>query len=207
MFAVMHGISSQAFFLSSMTKLEVFASIIAAAIHDMRHPGRVGVGVWFVCVCGGGGGAGGGGHGAGASCATTDMCATGVNNSFLVATGAELALQYNDTAVLENMHVAEFFKLARRDAYENACLTARHLPATGHASLPPSRCCCCCRGACRNNVFAGLERGERQIARRMIIDMVRLACTAATCRHALGGLAVTVAVAVPAPVVVAGARN
>ena len=61
------------FFLPHLTAVEKFAAILAAAIHDLAHPG--------------------------------------VNNAFCVATDAAVALTYNDNAVLENMHVAKFFKL------------------------------------------------------------------------------------------------
>lgn len=55
-------------------------------------------------------------------CARVNVCVCvceGVNNAFLSATGHELATTYNDIAVLENMHVAEFFRLLHRDGYVN----------------------------------------------------------------------------------------
>lgn len=40
---------------------------------------------------------------------------SGVNNAFLSIIGDELAVTYNDSAILENMHVAEFFRLVKQD--------------------------------------------------------------------------------------------
>ncbi len=38
----------------------------------------------------------------------------GVNNQFLVATGHELAIQYNNVAVLEHLHAALTIKLLKK---------------------------------------------------------------------------------------------
>lgn len=65
--------------ISQLTKLDSLGALIAAAIHDFKHPG--------------------------------------VNNAFLAAIADPLAITYNDNAVLENMHVAEFFRLVSRDGY------------------------------------------------------------------------------------------
>lgn len=53
-----------------------FAAVIAAAIHDYRHPG--------------------------------------VNNSYLIASGHDIAIAHNDDAVLERYHVASAFEIVRR---------------------------------------------------------------------------------------------
>jgi hypothetical protein len=95
-------VQSTAFFLSQpilitqITKLDTLAALLAAAVHDYRHPGTSYC-MWFsasrvICVA-----------------------SAGVNNAFLAAIGDELALTYNDNAVLENMHVAEFFRLMKHD--------------------------------------------------------------------------------------------
>jgi hypothetical protein len=39
----------------------------------------------------------------------------GYNNAFLVATSHDLAITYNDAGVLENMHVASFFRLVKEE--------------------------------------------------------------------------------------------
>ena len=47
------------------------------------------------------------------SCICHDYKHPGVNNNFLIDTDNEIALNYNDFSVLENMHVSEAFKLMR----------------------------------------------------------------------------------------------
>lgn len=54
---------------------EVFAAIIAAAVHDFRHPGKT--------------------------------------NNFMVKSGSDLTIEYSDSSVLERMHLAEAFFLAK----------------------------------------------------------------------------------------------
>jgi len=74
----------------NLTPLDVLCLIIAAAAHDVRHPG--------------------------------------VTNQFLIDTESELALTYNDTAVLESYHCAETFALLRREEmniFENFTLAQR----------------------------------------------------------------------------------
>jgi len=72
-------LAATAFFLRTercrglLTDFDIVASLIAATIHDVDHPGRT--------------------------------------NAFLCNSRHELALLYNDTAVLENHHVAKSFKL------------------------------------------------------------------------------------------------
>lgn len=64
---------SQPLLLPYLRSLDVFAALMAAAVHDYAHPG--------------------------------------VNNAFMVATQHDIAVRYNDAAVLENMHVASFFQV------------------------------------------------------------------------------------------------
>eukprot|EP01119_Soliformovum_irregulare_P021676 TRINITY_DN726_c4_g1_i1.p1 TRINITY_DN726_c4_g1~~TRINITY_DN726_c4_g1_i1.p1 ORF type:complete len:686 (+),score=192.58 TRINITY_DN726_c4_g1_i1:158-2215(+) len=61
----------------SLTDIQIFAILIAAAIHDYRHPG--------------------------------------VNNTFLIRTCDDLALESNDISVLENFHLKESFRLLKDD--------------------------------------------------------------------------------------------
>jgi cAMP-specific phosphodiesterase 4 len=83
------------------TDLEIFAAILAAAIHDVDHPG--------------------------------------VTNQFLVNTGSELAVMYNDESILENHHLAIAFKLLQHES---------------------------------RDIFHNLSKKQRQIIRKMIIEMV-----------------------------------
>ncbi|XP_064598070.1 dual specificity calcium/calmodulin-dependent 3',5'-cyclic nucleotide phosphodiesterase 1A-like [Liolophura sinensis] len=62
-----------------LTDLEVFATLIAALIHDFEH--------------------------------------TGTTNNFHIMTGSELALLYNDKAVLENHHISSCFKMFKEEEY------------------------------------------------------------------------------------------
>ena len=61
-----------------LSDFDIVASLIAATIHDVDHPGRT--------------------------------------NAFLCNSRHLLALLYNDTAVLENHHVAKSFKLTLDDS-------------------------------------------------------------------------------------------
>uniref|UniRef100_A0A4W4HUB1 Phosphodiesterase n=1 Tax=Electrophorus electricus TaxID=8005 RepID=A0A4W4HUB1_ELEEL len=65
----------------SLDQLDEVASLLAAAVHDVDHPGRT--------------------------------------NSFLCNAGSELAILYNDTAVLESHHAALAFQLTSRDSKSN----------------------------------------------------------------------------------------
>ncbi|KAG7387430.1 cAMP-specific 3',5'-cyclic phosphodiesterase 4D [Phytophthora pseudosyringae] len=60
-----------------LTPNQLFSALIAAAVHDVNHPG--------------------------------------VNNAFLVATTAPLAIKYSDDSVLERMHLAEAFQTCTKD--------------------------------------------------------------------------------------------
>ena len=44
-----------------------------------------------------------------------DVGHTGVNNNFLVQTGSQLALRFNDQSPLENMHVAIAFEAMKEE--------------------------------------------------------------------------------------------
>ena len=69
------------------SELEVFAALIAAAVHDVDHPGK--------------------------------------NNQFLIETGHELAILYNDNSVLENHHLAMAFRIMQVCVCVCACTRAR----------------------------------------------------------------------------------
>eukprot|EP01066_Platyproteum_vivax_P015090 Platyproteum_vivax@DN6711_c0_g1_i1.p1 len=56
----------------------------------------------------------------------------GKNNVFLVKTKDNLAVRYNDQAVLENFHVASVFKLVRKDP---SCNIFQNLSASRYATL------------------------------------------------------------------------
>ena len=49
-----------------------------------------------------------------------DVAHPGVNNPFLVDTGHELALRYNDKSPLENMHCSRLFSIAAASAAVSA---------------------------------------------------------------------------------------
>jgi cAMP-specific phosphodiesterase 4 len=46
-----------------------------------------------------------------------DMAHPGTNNGYSINTGDKIAIRYNDKSVLENMHVAEAFKLLQLPQY------------------------------------------------------------------------------------------
>ena len=62
-----------------------------------------------------------------------DVGHTGVNNNFLVQTGSQLALRFNDQSPLENMHVAIAFE-AMKDRY--VVFLANHGMLAGAKDLP-----------------------------------------------------------------------
>ncbi|PVD38072.1 hypothetical protein C0Q70_00683 [Pomacea canaliculata] len=72
-----HFVLSQSHLAHWLTDLEVFATIIAALIHDYEH--------------------------------------TGTTNNFHISTASEVALLYNDRAVLENHHISAAFRMLRED--------------------------------------------------------------------------------------------
>lgn len=74
-----HFILSNSKLSNWLTDLEIFATIVAALVHDYEH--------------------------------------TGTTNNFHINTGSEVALLYNDKAVLENHHVSAAFKLLKVDEY------------------------------------------------------------------------------------------
>ena len=61
--------------VSSPCALQIFATLVAGAVHDFKHPG--------------------------------------FNNYFLVVNNDDIALRYNDSAVLENYHLAETFLMCK----------------------------------------------------------------------------------------------
>ncbi|XP_076458789.1 putative 3',5'-cyclic phosphodiesterase pde-1 isoform X2 [Babylonia areolata] len=72
-----HYVLTQSHLAHWLTDLEVFATIIAALIHDYEH--------------------------------------TGTTNNFHINTGSEVAMMYNDRAVLENHHISSAFRMLRED--------------------------------------------------------------------------------------------
>ncbi|KAG3170300.1 hypothetical protein PI126_g2413 [Phytophthora idaei] len=62
---------------SRLAPVQLFSALVAAAVHDVNHPG--------------------------------------VNNAFLVATTAPLAIKYSGDSVLERMHLAEAFQTCTKD--------------------------------------------------------------------------------------------
>lgn len=72
-----HHILCQTGLMNWMSDLEIFATLLAALIHDFEH--------------------------------------TGTTNNFHVMSGSDIALVYNDRAVLENHHVSAAFRLLRED--------------------------------------------------------------------------------------------
>ncbi|XP_048829020.1 high affinity cAMP-specific and IBMX-insensitive 3',5'-cyclic phosphodiesterase 8A-like [Brienomyrus brachyistius] len=89
-----------AYFLSrervkaSLDPIDEVAALIAAAVHDVDHPGRT--------------------------------------NSFLCNAGSELAVLYNDTAVLESHHAALAFQITTRD---RKCNIFRNMERTEYRTL------------------------------------------------------------------------
>ena len=73
------------------------------------------------------------------SAAIHDVDHPGLTNQYLINTGSELALMYNDESVLENHHLAIAFKLLQNESHD---------------------------------IFFNLGKKQRQIIRKMIIDMV-----------------------------------
>lgn len=72
-----HVILTQSKLVHWLTDIEIFATIIAALIHDYEH--------------------------------------TGTTNNFHIMTGSEVALLYNDRAVLENYHISASFRMMKSD--------------------------------------------------------------------------------------------
>ena len=73
------------------------------------------------------------------SAAIHDVDHPGLTNQYLINTGSELALMYNDESVLENHHLAVAFKILQHESRDILC---------------------------------NLTRKQRQIIRKMVIDMV-----------------------------------
>ncbi|XP_048238437.1 calcium/calmodulin-dependent 3',5'-cyclic nucleotide phosphodiesterase 1A-like isoform X7 [Haliotis rufescens] len=72
-----HYVLSQSKLAHWLTDLEIFATIVAALIHDFEH--------------------------------------TGTTNNFHINTGSEVALLYNDRAVLENHHISAAFRIMKEE--------------------------------------------------------------------------------------------
>jgi hypothetical protein len=69
--------ASKLYAMSEMTPIHAFSLLMAAIVHDYKHPG--------------------------------------LNNAYLMMTGHKLAIRYNDSAILENYHVAKAFQIAQRE--------------------------------------------------------------------------------------------
>ncbi|CAG5126986.1 unnamed protein product, partial [Candidula unifasciata] len=78
-----HFVLSNSRLAQWLTDLEVFATLIAALIHDYEH--------------------------------------TGTTNNFHINTSSEVALLYNDRAVLENHHISAAFRLVREEEHNILC--------------------------------------------------------------------------------------
>ncbi|KAH9489597.1 Calcium/calmodulin-dependent 3',5'-cyclic nucleotide phosphodiesterase 1C [Bulinus truncatus] len=78
-----HYVLSQSRLAQLLTDLEVFATLVAALIHDYEH--------------------------------------TGTTNNFHINTSSDVALLYNDRAVLENHHISAAFKLVREEEHNILC--------------------------------------------------------------------------------------
>ncbi|XP_059174732.1 dual specificity calcium/calmodulin-dependent 3',5'-cyclic nucleotide phosphodiesterase 1A-like isoform X3 [Physella acuta] len=78
-----HYVLSQSRLAQLLTDLEVFATLVAALIHDFEH--------------------------------------TGTTNNFHINTSSEVALLYNDRAVLENHHISAAFRLVREEEHNILC--------------------------------------------------------------------------------------
>eukprot|EP00298_Acanthocystis_sp_HF-20_P029144 c8023_g1_i1.p1 GENE.c8023_g1_i1~~c8023_g1_i1.p1 ORF type:complete len:517 (-),score=177.19 c8023_g1_i1:167-1717(-) len=72
----LNALFHQSGFISQFQPYQLLACLIAAAVHDVDHPG--------------------------------------LSNNFLIQIGAPIAITYNDTSVLENHHLATFFRIVRR---------------------------------------------------------------------------------------------
>lgn len=72
-----HVILTQSKLVHWLTDIEIFATIIAALIHDYEH--------------------------------------TGTTNNFHIMTGSEVAVLYNDRAVLENYHISASFRMMKNE--------------------------------------------------------------------------------------------
>jgi cAMP-specific phosphodiesterase 4 len=68
-----------------------------------------------------------------------DVDHPGLTNQYLINSGSEIALMYNDESVLENHHLAVAFKILQNES---------------------------------RDIFQNLQKKQRQIIRKMAIDMV-----------------------------------
>ena len=93
------------------SELEVFATLIAAAVHDVDHPGK--------------------------------------NNQFLIETGHELAILYNDNSVLENHHLAMAFRIMQ------VCVVCVCVCACTRAHVCVRACVHVCMRVCTRVVEGG----------------------------------------------------
>lgn len=87
------------------SSLDIFSLLVAAAIHDVKHPGELMLLCYTECSC--------------SSMQlrlsptnsiTVMFVAQGLNNNFQVNSRSELAVQYNDVSVLENYSLTWFYQ-------------------------------------------------------------------------------------------------
>jgi len=82
----------------------VMSLVVAAAVHDFRHPGVTKSVVPDVCA------------GASAPLIVLSHAVRGFVlccSNYLIATQSKLAIRYNDMSILENFHAAEAFRVLR----------------------------------------------------------------------------------------------
>lgn len=98
-----------------------------------------------------------------------DFDHTGTTNNFHVNSGSELAIMYNDRAVLENHHVSAFFKYlsvylsVRRDVFFlNFFVSKKRAISLNFRMMAENNC----------NVFSNMQKKDYRDFRNLVIEMV-----------------------------------